>query len=84
MADAKECRQRALRCAELAHSTQAGRMRELLLDLTRTWLKLALELERTETRLDDDFLVLGFRGHASTSWDDSRAHNDSDTPAKRI
>jgi hypothetical protein len=24
--------------------------------------------------------VLGFRGHASTSWDDSRAHHYSDTP----
>ncbi|MGH6771203.1 MAG: hypothetical protein ACRECO_19520 [Xanthobacteraceae bacterium] len=78
MADAKECRQRALRCAELAHSTKACRLRELLLDLTRTWLKLALELERTEALLDDDFLVLGFRGSTATSWSESRPRNFSD------
>ena len=61
MADSKECRRRALRCAELAQRTTCDRLKELLLELTRTWLKLALELERTEALLDDDFLELGFK-----------------------
>jgi hypothetical protein len=60
MADAKECRMRALRCAELAQSKKCGRLRELLLDLTKTWLKVACELERTDALLDDEFLELGF------------------------
>jgi hypothetical protein len=58
---------RALRCAELAQSTKCGRLRELLLDLTRTWLKMACELERTEALLDDHFLELGFRKQDQTA-----------------
>jgi hypothetical protein len=67
MADAKECRKRALRCAQLAQHAESGRVRELLLDLTRTWLKMACELERTEALLDDEFLELGFSRGAMTA-----------------
>jgi hypothetical protein len=63
MADANECRQCALRCAELAQTSTCGRLKELLLDLTQTWLKVACEVERTQARLDDDFLELGFRSN---------------------
>ena len=46
MADAKECRRRALRCAALAQTTGSARVRELLIELTKIWLKMAVEIER--------------------------------------
>jgi hypothetical protein len=47
MSDPKHWRARALHCADLAQSTGSPRLRELLLGLTKTWLNLASDLERT-------------------------------------
>jgi hypothetical protein len=51
MADPRECRARALQCAALAQSTSSARLQELLTDLTRTWLRIAVEVERDHARL---------------------------------
>src|SRR6266498_1553072 len=59
MADPKDCRARALRCAELANATREPRLQELLFDMAGTWLKLATELERTHAQLDEE--TLGFQ-----------------------
>ena len=47
MSDPKVYRMHALRCAELAQAAKSPSVRELLFDLTKTWLNLAAERERT-------------------------------------
>ena len=53
MVDPEDCRQRALRCAQLAQTVQSARLKGRLLELTTTWLALAAELEETHALLDD-------------------------------
>jgi hypothetical protein len=48
----KECRRYALRCADLAHTARTPELKNLLIELSRNWLKLAVELERTHALLD--------------------------------
>jgi hypothetical protein len=43
----KECREYALRCADLAHTARTPKLKELLIDLSKNWIKLAIELERS-------------------------------------
>jgi hypothetical protein len=51
--DPKECRTHALRCSELAKNAKTPEMKKLLLDLAKTWIKLAVELERAQSLLDE-------------------------------
>jgi hypothetical protein len=48
----KECRQSALRCAELAHTARTPDLKNTLLDLSKSWHKLAIELERSAALLE--------------------------------
>jgi hypothetical protein len=50
--DPKRCRLNAMRCAELARDAKAPELKNTLLDLSQTWVKLAIELERTIAILD--------------------------------
>ena len=52
--DPKECRQHATRCAELAHTARTPELKLTLIELSKTWLKLAIELERAHAMLNDD------------------------------
>jgi len=52
--DPRECRKNALRCAELAHSASTPELKQTLIELSRNWLKLAIEIERTHIILDLD------------------------------
>ena len=49
----KECRKNALRCANLAHKARTTELKQLMIELSRNWAKMATELERTNTLLDD-------------------------------
>jgi hypothetical protein len=50
--DPKQCRQHALRCADLAHTATSPQLKSLLIELSKNWLKLAIELERTHALLE--------------------------------
>jgi hypothetical protein len=52
--DPKECRQHAMRCAELAANARTQQLRATLLELSANWVKLADELERTKALLDEE------------------------------
>jgi hypothetical protein len=52
--DPRECRKNASRCAERAHSARTPELKQTLLELSRHWLKLAIEIERTHALLDVD------------------------------
>lgn len=47
--DPRECRQRALRCAQLASETNNDQLKAHFLNLSKTWESLANELERTKS-----------------------------------
>src|SRR5262249_42009759 len=51
--DPRECRRHAVRCADLAHSARSPELKQTLIELSRNWVKLAIELERTYAVLDD-------------------------------
>jgi hypothetical protein len=51
--DPKECRQRALRCTELAERATDSQLKEVMQGLARRWLELALQLERAQALRDD-------------------------------
>lgn len=46
-----ECREYALRCAELAHTARTPQLKGTLIDLSKNWMKLAVELESAEALL---------------------------------
>jgi len=50
--DPKECREHASRCAELAHTAKSPDLKMTLINLSKNWLKLAIELERTNALLE--------------------------------
>jgi len=52
--DPRECRRHAVRCADLAHSARTPELKRTLLELSRNWAKLAIELERTYALLEAD------------------------------
>ncbi len=58
MADPKSCRERAIRCAELANTVGDDRLQTALFDMAANWLKVAMELERLHALLDDEALGL--------------------------
>jgi hypothetical protein len=52
--DPKECRLRAMRCAELAASARTAQLKATLLGLSKEWEKLAIDLEKTRALLEED------------------------------
>lgn len=46
--DPKECRQRALRCTELAEKATDPELKAVLKSLVKRWLKLAVELKHAQ------------------------------------
>ena len=51
--DPKECRQHALTCVRLAQTSAYPQAREQFANLAQTWLRLAADLEKTLTLIDD-------------------------------
>lgn len=51
--DPKECRKNASRCADLAHAARTPELKQTLIELSRNWLKLAIELERARSLTDE-------------------------------
>jgi hypothetical protein len=62
MANALDCRVRALRYSVAARRTSEPPVRHLLADMAALWIKLASELERTHTTVDDN--VLGYQSNS--------------------
>ena len=52
--DPKECRLRALRCAQLAATAKTPQLKATLLDLSKNWVRLAESLEKTHALMDED------------------------------
>jgi hypothetical protein len=48
----KECREHAKRCTQLAEETKNPAVRESLLAVASTWMRLAADLEATQRLLD--------------------------------
>ena len=61
MADALDCRIRALHCSEAARGTADPRVKDILADMAGLWIKLASELERSRTQVDDKVFGLPIR-----------------------
>jgi len=55
--DPKECRANAWRCAELAHQAKTPELKLTLIELSKNWLKLAIELERNHALMLDNLPV---------------------------
>jgi hypothetical protein len=51
--DPKECRLHALRCAELAGTARPQQLKATLLELAKNWEKLAVDLQRTQSLVDE-------------------------------
>ena len=47
MIDATECRELAAECRQMADRAQTFRVRSILIDIARTWDRLALEVEHS-------------------------------------
>ena len=54
--DPKQCRLQAMRCAELAANAKSKQLKATLLDLSQTWVKLAVSLEQTQALLDEELV----------------------------
>ena len=50
MIDATECRELAAECRQMADRAQTIRVRSILIDIARTWDRLALEVEYSTAR----------------------------------
>ena len=51
--DAKECREHALECMELARTARTPEHKQLLTNLAQSWLNVAAEIERTKALLNE-------------------------------
>lgn len=51
MIDATECRELAAECREIADRAQTFRVQSILIDMARTWDRLALEIEHSTARI---------------------------------
>jgi hypothetical protein len=51
--DPQECRKHALRCADFAHSARTQELKQTLIQLSKSWMKLAIELERAKEILSE-------------------------------
>jgi hypothetical protein len=54
LADPREYRQNAWRCVELANAAKSPELKQTLLNLSKTWAKLAIEVERNHALTDED------------------------------
>jgi hypothetical protein len=50
----KACREHAWRCSQLAQTAGSNELKMLLIELSKNWLKLATDLERTQALLDQE------------------------------
>jgi hypothetical protein len=50
MISAAECRERAAECRQMTDRAQTFRVQSILIDMARTWERLALEAEHTAPR----------------------------------
>jgi hypothetical protein len=51
--DFKECRKNAWQCADLAHTATRPELKQTFIELSKNWLRLAIELERAQTLLSE-------------------------------
>ena len=51
MISATECRERAAECRQMADREQSSRVQSILIDMARTWERLALEQEQSAPRI---------------------------------
>ena len=51
MIGAAECRERAAECRQMADGEQSSRVQSILIDMARTWERLALEAEQNASRI---------------------------------
>jgi len=65
----RECRKHAWRCAELANSARSPELKQRLVELSRNWLKLAIELEKAHALLqtDEEYLSPPVKGRFRAS-----------------
>jgi hypothetical protein len=49
--DPRECRQHAWRCAELAVAARNDELKQMLVELSKNWLKIATDLEQMQALL---------------------------------
>jgi hypothetical protein len=61
MGDALDCRIHALHCSEAARRVAEPSVKDLLAEMATLWIKLAKELERTRTFVDDQVFGLPVR-----------------------
>src|SRR5215510_10025846 len=59
--DPRECRRHALRCAELAASARPQQLKTALLELSKNWERLAIDLENGVVMFDDVEVVTEVR-----------------------
>jgi hypothetical protein len=52
MISAAECRERAAECRQMADREQSSRVQSILIDMARTWERLALEAEHSSPGID--------------------------------
>jgi hypothetical protein len=62
--DPEECRRHAAYCAELAQSARTPELKKTLIGLSKNWIKLATEMERSTALFDADGRV----GNRATGW----------------
>jgi hypothetical protein len=51
MIGAAECRERAAECRQMADGEQSSRVQSILIDMARTWERLAIETEQSAPRI---------------------------------
>lgn len=54
--DPNECRRNAWRCAELAHAAASAELKLTLVELSKSWLRLAIDLEQAQELLNENSL----------------------------
>jgi hypothetical protein len=52
--DPRQCRLNAMRCAELAANAKTAQLKATLLDLSKDWERLGVELEKTQALMNED------------------------------
>jgi hypothetical protein len=76
MADALDCRIRALHCSEAARGAADARVKDILADMAALWIKLARELERSHTQVDDKVFGLPIRKRRRGGRSRQEVHRD--------
>jgi len=50
--DSRECREQAMRCADMASEATNPQHKQLLINLAQSWMKIARELERSQAMME--------------------------------